>query len=819
MRNNDNNASTSSFSQDGGENSVFASERRSGCDSSMNISNALDTDGNIYWKNERGNGTLEGRTTFRTTNSQDKESDSLFENIEPTKRKSPQTDDKQIWQRLEDDRAFNDSKWRKKGHDEDLRHIPDSRSDSLSSSKRRDDCRNEQLFLSPDSRDNALSDSNLGRQTVAQELCHNAGARDDNFDKCKKRKRSPALEQGLCHSSDPRDNAFIDSKKRKCILEPEHEICWDTDSRSNGFVDGRSRSHASNSKAYPNYERDLQEDSHLRYLEERFNSDKQRTNAKSPFSDLDKGIEAETTNERSPKKPKMLDLQSVHWPKSPLTRNSRSLLHFPDNRAYDSSDHSRYRRFPDRHSLSHNKYLSGEAEDRFDTYQQFTRSEDESVWHARYPSSPGRGPESRGRFLSGVEPDKSNSENKSNSVSRNLKSDVQDLINQNKYQSSELSGRVSSVSPLSDTESEYQSSSWYPRRPHDDLTNSSRYRPYFMHDQLRPDLHFPNRQDRGISFMHRPKLTPGRSPERVEAPSPPVSPFSPSTPVPMCLPYPHSPCSNFQYPCRSCSLPGPFYRRSPYHFPPPFLPLPAGIPHFPQSMSPIADKHPLSKQIADGLIPQKSSADQKHIEASVSETPLPPLAVHIPKTVEIKRTRKEPKMRTIKEQKKTDLRDAAMENNGKCQSQKDSVKCLEAPDEDKISAEDDAINVEDEENEKLKRMTCKSRKFTCKFCAKIYVSLGALKMHIRTHTLPCKCTICGKAFSRPWLLQGHIRTHTGEKPYKCHLCQRAFADRSNLRAHLQTHSDVKKYSCRTCHKTFSRMSLLVKHEEAGCLVS
>ena len=106
--------------------------------------------------------------------------------------------------------------------------------------------------------------------------------------------------------------------------------------------------------------------------------------------------------------------------------------------------------------------------------------------------------------------------------------------------------------------------------------------------------------------------------------------------------------------------------------------------------------------------------------------------------------------------------------------------------------------------------------FNCKFCDKVYFSLGALKMHIRTHTLPCKCKICGKAFSRPWLLQGHIRTHTGEKPYVCTQCNRAFADRSNLRAHLQTHSAVKKYSCTHCYKTFSRMSLLIKHEDAGC---
>ena len=113
--------------------------------------------------------------------------------------------------------------------------------------------------------------------------------------------------------------------------------------------------------------------------------------------------------------------------------------------------------------------------------------------------------------------------------------------------------------------------------------------------------------------------------------------------------------------------------------------------------------------------------------------------------------------------------------------------------------------------------TTLKKQFSCKYCEKTYTSMGALRMHIRTHTLPCKCKLCGKAFSRPWLLQGHVRTHTGEKPFQCPHCSRAFADRSNLRAHLQTHSDIKRYNCKTCVKTFSRMSLLLKHEDGGCV--
>ncbi|XP_054710367.1 zinc finger protein SNAI2-like [Uloborus diversus] len=109
----------------------------------------------------------------------------------------------------------------------------------------------------------------------------------------------------------------------------------------------------------------------------------------------------------------------------------------------------------------------------------------------------------------------------------------------------------------------------------------------------------------------------------------------------------------------------------------------------------------------------------------------------------------------------------------------------------------------------------KARK--CPHCEKVYVSMPAYSMHVRTHSQGCQCPYCGKCFSRPWLLQGHIRTHTGEKPFTCPVCRKAFADKSNLRAHIQTHSSSKPYVCGRCGKAFALKSYLYKHEESSCM--
>lgn len=356
---------------------------------------------------------------------------------------------------------------------------------------------------------------------------------------------------------------------------------------------------------------------------------------------------------------------------------------------------------------------------------------------------------------------------------------------------------------------------------HDFIENAQRYKSW---SPVENEIYTPTfNEHNGTANSSRRSCSPGQT-SCSSKPGTPISPlhrrspsgpFSPTTPVPMCLPISNSSCESFQHPYYGCSVPSPCCQRFPYYFPPPFSGVHSEVRHLNNNASVDSKVQGEGTDLRRKSQPKHQRGDNNPFNSESScDSVENPIETKEPPSNQLRDKSEQKVAKSVLQKSHRNTSPTNVPAEDRLLS---SVEKNQAMDENEIVASEKIMTTEEEQLEHFK--STKGRKFTCKFCGKVYVSLGALKMHIRTHTLPCKCHICGKAFSRPWLLQGHIRTHTGEKPYKCHMCQRAFADRSNLRAHLQTHSDVKKYSCKTCHKTFSRMSLLLKHEEAGCLVS
>ncbi|XP_033216864.1 zinc finger protein 84-like isoform X2 [Belonocnema kinseyi] len=94
----------------------------------------------------------------------------------------------------------------------------------------------------------------------------------------------------------------------------------------------------------------------------------------------------------------------------------------------------------------------------------------------------------------------------------------------------------------------------------------------------------------------------------------------------------------------------------------------------------------------------------------------------------------------------------------------------------------------------------------CKFCAKTFFYKEEMKIHLRAHEKPYRCTICDASFYVEKNYLDHKLTHT----YNCELCNASYRSIESLTNHKKvSHTKI---SCPICSLSLDSPELLSKHE-------
>jgi len=110
----------------------------------------------------------------------------------------------------------------------------------------------------------------------------------------------------------------------------------------------------------------------------------------------------------------------------------------------------------------------------------------------------------------------------------------------------------------------------------------------------------------------------------------------------------------------------------------------------------------------------------------------------------------------------------------------------------------------------------KITKFLCKICFKKFLSISAIRAHIKffhykLNVFICPYKTCKKTFINKYRLKTHINIHRGIKTFECNICKKKFTENGNLLTHYVTHSNIKPYKCDLCENQFKTVPQLKNH--------
>jgi len=110
----------------------------------------------------------------------------------------------------------------------------------------------------------------------------------------------------------------------------------------------------------------------------------------------------------------------------------------------------------------------------------------------------------------------------------------------------------------------------------------------------------------------------------------------------------------------------------------------------------------------------------------------------------------------------------------------------------------------------------KIKKYICKICSKRFLSISAIRAHIKffhykLNRYVCPYKNCKKTFINNYRLKTHINIHKGIKSFACNICNKKFTENGTLLTHYVTHSNIKPYKCDICENQFKTVPQLKNH--------